>query len=207
MCCRYKLSLTSLTTFIAPGTTLQVHADICLAGFFWIVDAIAQPFQNSAENALQIFAQGVIFFTLAIGGMVQTGGNNDVDANYKTATVDTTAVSTHIIFINAAVFVGAAALLWLNKVHSRTRTGRRRAPQIGASDEDSKKEAGSTVATRHSSCTSTPDTSVLNGSLRGPAKLAWQDAKDAVVAFCHELPLLAGGDRDERHSDGDDRSG
>ena len=83
MCCRYKLSLTSLTTFIAPGTTLQVYAGICLAGFFWIVDAVAQPFENSAENALQIFAQGVIFFTLAIGGMVQTGGNNDADVATK----------------------------------------------------------------------------------------------------------------------------
>lgn len=141
------------------------------------MDAVAQPFETSAENALQIFAQGVIFFTLAIGGMVQTGGNNDADCSYKTATVDSNAVSALIIFINAAVFVGAAALLWLNRVHARTkccRGGRRRISHIDASNENSTRDAGSAP--------STPNTNMIDGPPRCPATVAWQDAKGAVGA-------------------------
>ena len=72
----YKLSLTSVVTFIAPGTALQVYTGICFAAFFWVLDAVYRPFGNRAENALQTLAQGVIFLTLAIGGMLQTSASD-----------------------------------------------------------------------------------------------------------------------------------
>ena len=169
------------------------------------MDAVAQPFESSAENALQIFAQGVIFFTLAAGGMVQTGGNSDADASYKTATVDSNAVSALIIVINVAVFAGAAALLWLNHANGFSSGCRRRAPQIGASNEDANRDAGSTVATQHSHCPSACETNVQDGR----AKLTWQGTRDKVLASLvdSELHQLAGGDGDMVDTDADARSG
>ena len=111
----YKLSLTSIITFIAPGTTLQVYAGIVIAGFFWMVDAFYQPFDNRAENALQGLAQGVIFLTLSIGGMLQTSSADSANAEYKTARVNEDAASAILILVNASVFVAVAALIWLNR--------------------------------------------------------------------------------------------
>ena len=48
----YKLSMTAIITFIAPDTPFQVYAGICFAGFFWVLDAVFQPFESRAENVL-----------------------------------------------------------------------------------------------------------------------------------------------------------
>ena len=109
----YKLSLTAVITFIAPGTALQVYTGICFAGAFWVLDAVFQPFENVAENALQSLAQGVIFLTLAIGGMLQTSEGEDVA--YKTAAVDRDAVTVVLVLINSAVLLSCAILFWLNR--------------------------------------------------------------------------------------------
>ena len=124
----YKLSLTSVVTFIAPGTALQVYTGICFAAFFGVLDAVYRPFGNRAENALQTLAQGVIFLTLAIGGMLQTSASDSNNsAGYKTAVVNEDAVSAILIFINATMFIAVAVLAWLNRPVEIIETIKRRA--------------------------------------------------------------------------------
>jgi len=130
----YKLSLTSIITFVAPGTSLQVYTGVVIAGFFWMVDAVHQPFENRAENALQTYAQGVIFLTLAIGGMLQTGASDSASATYKTARVNEDAAGAVLILINASVFAAVVALAWLNRPKGVIETIRRTASFRASAD-------------------------------------------------------------------------
>ena len=139
----YKLSLTSIVTFIAPGTALQVYTGVAFAGFFWMVDAVHQPFENPAENALQTLAQGAIFLTLVIGGMIQTGASDTASATFESAHIDEDAASAVLILINASVFAAIITLAWLNRPRDAIETLKRRA---GGSFRTSAEEPGATAA-------------------------------------------------------------
>ena len=91
---------------------MQVFTGIVFAGFFWMLDAVYQPFENQIENQLQTFARGVIFLTLVIGGMMQT--SRDGSSAYKTAKVNEEAAGVVLVLINASVFVLIAVLFLLN---------------------------------------------------------------------------------------------
>ena len=139
----YKLSLTSIVTFIAPGTALQVYTGVAFAGFFWMIDAVHQPFENPAENALQTLAQGAIFLTLVIGGMIQTGASDTASATFESAHIDEDAASAVLILINASVFAAIITLAWLNRPRDAIETLKRRA---GGSFRTSAEEPGATAA-------------------------------------------------------------
>ena len=112
----YKLFLTAIITFVAPGTPMQVFVGIVFSGFFWMLDAVFQPFENKIENILQTFARGVVFLTLVIGGMMQTSRvGASGGAGYKSAAVDDEAAGVVLVVINASVFVAVAILFYLNQ--------------------------------------------------------------------------------------------
>jgi hypothetical protein len=64
-----KLALTSLITFINPGTSSQLFIAVIMAQIFITLYARQQPYESDADDALQLCSQLHIWFT-ALAGLV-----------------------------------------------------------------------------------------------------------------------------------------
>ena len=146
-----------------------------------------QPFENGAENALQTFAQGAIFLTLALGGMMQTGASDTAGATHETAHIDEDAASAVIILINASVFAAIIALAWLNRPRDVIETIKRRASsQLTAATPgptDTTNTATGAAAAQSSRATTRPGSSAANAGKQQAWKPPTQpSAKEAAFA-------------------------
>ena len=100
--------------------------------------ARCQPFENKVENWLQTYAQGVIFLTLSIGGMLQTSTTDNNNAVFKTAQINEDAVSAVLIIINCSVFAFIITLAWLNRPKNVLMAIKGKMSKMRSVDEDTK---------------------------------------------------------------------
>lgn len=94
-----KLALTSLITFVAPGTSSQLFSAVILAQVFIVLYARFQPYESDSDDSLQLCSQLHIWFTalaalvVMMSSVVQDDGQVITDSTYESKLFDVILVS------------------------------------------------------------------------------------------------------------------